>query len=799
MFVRHMKKCLIFVLVFLFVLAGSRMAPARAEGSADSTICLLRYEGEVEIRDASGEPRPAEKNAPIGSGEAVVTGEGASASIALSPDRTLTMDADTRVEFLQSGGALELTITMGGLFLDVRDKLGDDETLDIRTANMTVSIRGTIVYIEENPEQRSSTLGVLEGTAEAAYQDKDRNPAQMAVPAGTVVSFSTEDNGSGSQAPAEPVVSPVTQDTLPDYMQDEIWSDPVLIGRVEEGCGWFDYPADGDWTWDGPLTLVAQSASKQYDGQPLTRFSDMLVYGLPQEFSVRAMAGGSQTDAGEAPNPIISYSIYNPAGEDVTSHFTNIQTVEGRLTVDPAPLTIWTGSATKAYDGTPLAAPMAEARSCPGYRMDQPAWRNSAYVYTESSETEVLFGVCGVTWVHATNPLTRETQEIELFAGQKLTIVLHGEGEEQSVEFKVEDVPEDELPEELLRLYADNPDLLAQAAKDTGWNTELLLERFDALPERDRTWEMTEQSALAVEENQARRLMQDYASVSITLDSEVTNYDGKALGQEEVKFTSLYIDESITVTATGSRTEIGCSENTYSIDWGTARPSNYVLTEDLGKLEVTGRVLIFDLGGYTDFYTCDVMLPHCPSCADATLEDFQELCDDEEVATGTVATFSVPGGEIVLKCSGFMDAGSHAIVPEVSLSGTAKDYTLVFTNANLTIKPMEVTVCLHDGSEVKYDGEEHSGNFSASGGGHDLGFQTETLRGFAWGGDRVIVNVTGFTEPGTYTLSCTFTYECNPDNYHITVTNTQMTIVSDEPSPDEPITIGTGSAPQPLG
>ena len=47
--------------------------------------------------------------------------------------------------------------------------------------------------------------------------------------------------------------------------------------------------------------------------------------------------GGSRTDAGESENPIVDYSIYNKAGEDVTRHFTNVDTVSGTLLDEATP------------------------------------------------------------------------------------------------------------------------------------------------------------------------------------------------------------------------------------------------------------------------------------------------------------------------------------------------------------------------------------------------------------------------------------------------------------------------------
>ncbi|NLG56653.1 MAG: FecR domain-containing protein, partial [Rhodococcus sp.] len=344
-------------------------------------------------------------------------------------------------------------------------------------------------------------------------------------------------------------------------------------------------------TWDEPVTLIAQSASKMYDGTPLTRTSDVLVFGLPPEFRISVFAEGSQTDAGESPNPVGAYTIYNSEDEDVTEFFTNVIKVPGKLVVDPAPLTIWTASDEKPYDGTPLTNGNARVTSAPGYEYGMPRWRNLSYVFTEMSseigeglDCQTLYGICGMVWVHGTNPLTGESRDIELHAGQKLLVYLHDEENVQSIEFKLESVFETDLPEEILRLFSENPDLMKQACADAAWNPEVIEELIAALPEQTDDEPMVEQDGLMVRESEAERLMTDFTNVTITIDTQITDYSDRALGHEEAHYTPVYIDETIRVWATGTQTEVGQSKNTYGINWGNAKPKNYALNPDLGTL-----------------------------------------------------------------------------------------------------------------------------------------------------------------------------------------------------------------------
>ena len=622
----------------LVLLAGMFPSAVLADSYTATTMRLLHYEGKVEIEDSSGKQRPVMENVRLNSGEAMKTGESSTASVGLDQGRVVTLDALSRVEFEKKAGALSMNLTEGHLFLDVSEKLDANETMDIKTSTMVVGIRGTIVYASNDPVTdentadlksvdleglapekgniiRISQLGVLEGTAQITYLDDAGREQALSVDAGkkAIVPEYSED----AEGVPTPVVSDLTAEDIQGFVLNQITADDTIYKRIEEACDVVDdiilpgpdglYTADGDWTWDSPVTLVAQSASKYYDGQPLTRTSDILVNGLPSIFSVKASAGGSRTDAGESDNPVSNYTIYNKAGEDITRHFTNIQKVSGTLLVVPAPLTIHTGTAEKVYDGTSLTDPEAYVTFYKGSDNREIPWRNTSYVVTEKSgsvsyDNQTLYGICGTIWVNAANPLTGERREIQLKAGQRLSVFLSDLDGKQSIELKIENLTVNDLPEELLRLYGDNEALLEQACKDTKWDIELLKKRIEALPESPSGVSTIEQGGLMIRESESDRLMQDLTNVRITIDTEITDYNNRALGSEEAHYTSLSVDESIKVTSTGSQTDVGTSVNEYTIDWGSADRSNYEVSEDLGTLTVTPASVTVTTGSAQKVY-----------------------------------------------------------------------------------------------------------------------------------------------------------------------------------------------------
>ncbi|MQM72024.1 MAG: hypothetical protein DUD26_06715 [Eubacteriaceae bacterium] len=102
------------------------------------------------------------------------------------------------------------------------------------------------------------------------------------------------------------------------------------------------------------IRVTAGSADKTYDGTALTAGAAK-VTGLPTGFSGTAKATGSITDAGRADATVDRSTLtITKDGKDVTDFFANIAYEKGTLRVNPRAITLTSGSASKAYDRTPL-------------------------------------------------------------------------------------------------------------------------------------------------------------------------------------------------------------------------------------------------------------------------------------------------------------------------------------------------------------------------------------------------------------------------------------------------------------
>ncbi len=195
---------------------------------------------------------------------------------------------------------------------------------------------------------------------------------------------------------------------------------------------------------------------------------------------------------------------------------------------------------------------------------------------------------------------------------------------------------------------------------------------------------------------EAGKLTINPAPVTITTGSDSKEYDGTPLTKDEASITGLVNNETATVTATGSQTEVGSSDNTYSIDWGTTNKDNYTVTEQLGTLEVTTTDDEVTLTAPSDSKTYDGTALTCDGTGEkkVTASGLPEGFTVEATASGSQT-----------------NAGSSANVVDdgyVIKDAAGNDKTSNFTkvtkvDGTLTVDPAPVTITT--GSDSKeYDG-----------------------------------------------------------------------------------------------
>lgn len=106
------------------------------------------------------------------------------------------------------------------------------------------------------------------------------------------------------------------------------------------------------------IVVSTGSASKTYDGKPITNSTWKLVSGdLNEEHSVDVVTTGEQIEVGRSDNKAI-VRVIDSSGLDVTDQY-DIELMAGDLRVEPRKLRFTSESAMKMYDGRELKQPSA--------------------------------------------------------------------------------------------------------------------------------------------------------------------------------------------------------------------------------------------------------------------------------------------------------------------------------------------------------------------------------------------------------------------------------------------------------
>ncbi|MBE6123418.1 MAG: hypothetical protein E7190_12015, partial [Erysipelotrichaceae bacterium] len=343
------------------------------------------------------------------------------------------------------------------------------------------------------------------------------------------------------------------------------------------------------------IKLTAASDSKTYDGTALTN-ATVTASGLPEGFTVEATASGSQTDAGESANVVNDgYVIKDAESNDKTANFTNIQKVDGKLTVNKASVTITTGSDSKAYDGTALTKDDATIE---GLVNNETATATATGSQTEVGSSDNTYSI---DWgkTNKDNYTIKENLGTLTVTSSDAEVVLTAASDSKTYDGTAltnATVTASGLPEGF------TVEATASGSQtDAGESANVVNDGYvikDA-EGNDKTANFTKV------EKVDGKLTVNKAPVTITTGSDSKAYDGTPLTNEEASITGLINGESVTLKAIGTITDPDTVPNSYSITWDNAKRSNYDVTENLGTLTVTKNSSEIKLTAASDSKTYD--------------------------------------------------------------------------------------------------------------------------------------------------------------------------------------------------
>lgn len=335
----------------------------------------------------------------------------------------------------------------------------------------------------------------------------------------------------------------------------------------------------------GKVTIAAGSDSKSYDGTPLVKDS-FGVTGLPTGFEATASVEGAQVNAGASANRVKSYKIINAAGQDKTDCFSNVELVDGLLSVTKRKVTFTSGSASMEYDGTTLTSGDVYV-SGEGFVDGEGATFTTTGAQTVVGSSANTFSYTfndgtdasnyEVTIVEGTLTVTSRDAKYEIVAtANSATYDYDGTAKSAggliTTSFTVDG--NDYTLSGITAQTVTATDAGTYTVAVSGTPVVLNAEGDNVTSEFSIT---TKNGTLTI----------NPIAATITTGSGSKAYDGAALTLSDASVSGLASGDTVTITATGTQTEVGSSTNGYDLVWSGANEQNYVLSEELGTLTVT--------------------------------------------------------------------------------------------------------------------------------------------------------------------------------------------------------------------
>ena len=338
------------------------------------------------------------------------------------------------------------------------------------------------------------------------------------------------------------------------------------------------------------IVIVPKGGKKTYDGTPLVS-EGADAYGLPAGFTCEATTKGSVANVGSAVAEIDTYAIKNADGKDVTDQFGNVSTGFATLLVTKRPVTVVSEDASKVYDGTPLTK--HEAGVTEGSMVDG---ENFVYEFTgiqtvagESPNSFIISAGDGTNLDNYEITKQEGTLKVEPKG------IVPGEDNGMKVTKPVDKVYNGK-EQKFVPVVTDGDKALVENVDYVVTYTDALGFEDDAAAKDDFT-NVTGDIFVTVTGigNYAGSLTQSYQITpkpyTVTTVSGSKVYDGTPLegASLEGNFVGgLVNDDDATFVVIGTQTEVGASDNTYTLEFVDEQMAkNYKLVkEDIGTLTV---------------------------------------------------------------------------------------------------------------------------------------------------------------------------------------------------------------------
>ena len=343
------------------------------------------------------------------------------------------------------------------------------------------------------------------------------------------------------------------------------------------------------------ITIKALSASKLYDGTPLTNDKYEFTHNILVEGDVlHVTVEGSITNYedgvdGKVANVVTDYYVTNSNGDVITENYKFAPSINGTLEIIRRNVTLTSATDDKPYDGTPLTRPDVTV-SGDGFAENEGATydvtgsqtyagsSDNSFTYTLNDNTKA--GNYIITTVVGKLTVTASNKEVVVYISGNTGTKKYDGTEKTVTGYKVTSIS-NPLYTTSDFAFTGNATVSATDARATSYPMGLTADNFENTNENFSkvTFTVTDGS-----------LTIDPRTVTLTSESATKEYDGTPLTRPVVTVSGDgFVDGEVTdIKATGTITTVGEVDNdiVYTKEAGY-KDSNYIITPVIGKLGIT--------------------------------------------------------------------------------------------------------------------------------------------------------------------------------------------------------------------
>ena len=474
------------------------------------------------------------------------------------------------------------------------------------------------------------------------------------------------------------------------------------------------------------ITITANSASKTYDGTPLTDNGFDYTQGvLADGDELTAVVEGSATNVGDEGRNVVKSYVVKRGETDVTKNYTFGNSIDGKLTINKRTVTLKSETASKEYDGTPLTKPDVTVTGdgfVTGEVTDVKATGSVTFVH-EGEVTNAITYTEGANFKETNYTISKEEGKLSITKreGEGKTITVTANSDE-----KVYDgAPLTNNGFTHAGALVEGDVLIAVvegSQTDVGSSDNVVTSYVVMRGETDVTTSYTFGKSMI------GKLTVTPVAIELTAASASKAYDGTPLTNSNYTITKgAFVDGEglATVTIAGSQTLVGASANT--ITGHTLKDNtlaqNYTITYQPGELKVTQNEKAITITANSHTWEYDGQ-PH--SDGGYTVEYDGQTYKVEAGKTATLPTGDVVKAKITKTVTNVADsAANNNQIDELTIvnaagedtKGQYKTVTLIPGTLTITKRGAgedKVKITAADNT-VEYDGRPHGAKLNAAG------------------------------------------------------------------------------------